>query len=116
MFCNGITLAVVLTVYKDSADLGDKVPPMIIVWTDYLKYRASTREFDLSKLEQILRRSTERYLDTGTGSLLVIGRHENQIVVIAYEADGEEVTPITVHATSRQQVLFRVRTGRFTYE
>jgi len=35
-----------------------------IVWTDYMKYRANLRGFDLAKIEDILRYSTERYFDT----------------------------------------------------
>ncbi|HRW07872.1 MAG TPA: hypothetical protein P5121_22375 [Caldilineaceae bacterium] len=89
---------------------------MNIIWTDYLKYRASTRGFDFDELEKILRNSAERYLDTETGRLIVVGRHKNQIVMIAYETERDEITPITVHATSRQQVQFRLQTGRFTNE
>lgn len=89
---------------------------MNIIWTDYLKYRASTRGFDLDELEKILRNSAERYQDTETGSLIVIGRHKSQIVMIAYEPETDEITPITVHSTSRQQVQFRLRTGRFANE
>ncbi len=89
---------------------------MNIIWTDYLKYRASTRGFDLDELEKILRNSAERYQDTETGSLIVIGRHKSQIVMIAYETEADEITPLTVHATGRQQVQFRLRTGRFTNE
>ena len=89
---------------------------MTIVWTEYLRYRASIRGFDLDELEQILTHSVERYRDTETGSLIAIGRHKNQIVLIAYEAKDDEITPITVHASSRQQIRFRVKTGRFTDE
>ena len=89
---------------------------MTIVWTEYLKYRAAIRGFNLDELEQILRHSTERYRDTETGSLIAVGRHGDQIVLIAYEAKGDEVTPITVHASSRQQLRFRVKTGRFANE
>ena len=85
---------------------------MEIVWTEYLKYRASVRGFDLNELEQILRYSPERYGDTGTRSLILIGRHKDQLVMIADEAEGDEVTPVTVHACGRQQIRFRVRTHR----
>ena len=39
----------------------------MIVWTDYMRYRAKLRGFDLEKLEQIVTHSTERYYDTETG-------------------------------------------------
>ncbi|MEM7129298.1 MAG: hypothetical protein AAF702_23405 [Chloroflexota bacterium] len=89
---------------------------MTIVWTDYLKYRASIRGFDLNELERILKQSSERYMDTETGSLIVVGRHKGQMVMIAYDASDDEITPITVHSITRQQVQFRVRAGRFANE
>jgi hypothetical protein len=39
----------------------------MIEWTEYLKYRAAIRGFDLEKLEHIIRHSSERYFDTETG-------------------------------------------------
>ena len=47
-----------------------------IIWTDYMKYRARLRRFDLAQIEQIVRYSGERYLDTVTGRLVTIGRIE----------------------------------------
>jgi len=41
----------------------------VIVWTDYMKYRAGLRGFELSKIENILRHSGERYFDTTTQRL-----------------------------------------------
>jgi hypothetical protein len=38
------------------------------------------------------------------------------LVVIPLDAEGEIVKPLTIHATTRQQVNFRVRSGRFRYE
>lgn len=89
---------------------------MQIVWTDYLKYRAQIRGFDLIDLERVLRFSGERYIDTESGRFIAIGRHANTLVLIAYEADGDVITPITIHATNRQQIRFRVRTGRLKNE
>jgi hypothetical protein len=37
-----------------------------VVWTDYLRYRARTRGFDLALIEQLLRFASERYFDTVT--------------------------------------------------
>lgn len=88
----------------------------MIVWTEYLKYRARLRGFELAQLEQILKYSTERYLDTESGRTIVVGRHDNRLIMIAYEEIDEEMRPVTVHAITRQQVRFRVQTGRFTYE
>ena len=88
----------------------------MIRWTDYLKYRAKIRGFDLVKLEHVIRHSTERYRDTETGRLVVVGRHDEQLVMIPYDIEDEDMTPVTVHAITRQQLRFRLSAGRFTYE
>ncbi len=87
-----------------------------IVWTEYLKYRAKSRGFDLSQIEMIIRHSSERYFDMSTGRIVVVGRHGKHLVVIPYETDEDTITPVTVHVTTRQQINFRIRTGRYSYE
>jgi hypothetical protein len=87
-----------------------------IVWTEYLQYRAELRGFELARLERIIRHSSERYFDTETGRTVVVGRHNKQLVMIPYEVDNDTITPVTVHAITRQQIRFRLRTGRFTHE
>ena len=87
-----------------------------IVWTDYIKYRADLRGFKLKKVEDILRYSGERYFDTVTRRLIVVGKHDDRLVLIPYEKKGNEITPLTIHATSRQQINFRLKTGRFIHE
>jgi hypothetical protein len=87
-----------------------------IVWTEYLQYRAELRGFDLAKLEHIVRHSDERYFDTETRLAVVVGRHDRQLVLIPYEVAADAVTPVTVHAITRQQIRFRLRAGRFTDE
>lgn len=52
---------------------------MEFVWTDYMKYRAALRGFDLTTIEDIVRYSTERYFDTETGGWIVIGSHGTKI-------------------------------------
>ncbi len=89
---------------------------MKIVFSDYLKYRAELRGFSLIRIQEILRYSDEQYLDTVTGRLVVIGRHDTRLVLIPYERNGEQSTPLTIHATTRQQINFRLKTGRFIYE
>ena len=80
-----------------------------------MRYRAKLRGFDLAKIEDIVRYSAERYFDTATGRSVVVGHHDNMLVMIPYETDEDAITPITIHATTRQQVNFRLRTGRFTH-
>lgn len=89
---------------------------MIVVWTDYIKYKARLRGFDLADIEKIVKSSPERYFDTATGRRVAVGKHENKLVIIPYEADENSITPVTVHVTTRQQLNFRIRTGRFIYE
>ena len=84
-----------------------------IVWSSYLRYRAELRGFDLAKIEEILRFSGERYYDTVTGREIAVGKHDNRLVIIPYERSGELITPVTIHSTTRQQIRFRLRTGRF---
>ena len=88
----------------------------LINWTDYLRYRAALRGFDLAKLELIIRHSSEHYFDTETGRSVVVGRHERILVMIPYEMKGDSIEPVTVHATTRHQIRFRLRTGRFIHE
>jgi hypothetical protein len=87
-----------------------------IIWTDYMKYRARLRRFDLAQVEQIVRYSGERYLDTVTGRLVTIGRIEGVLVMIPYEIESKTITPVTIHATTRQQINLRLKTGRFANE
>ena len=88
----------------------------MINWTDYFKYRAALRGFDLAKLEAIIRRSSERYSDTETGRHVIVGRHDQKLVMIAYESEAEVITPVTVHSVLRQQIRFRLSTGRFVMD
>ena len=88
----------------------------MVILTDYMRYRARLRGFDLNEIERILRFSEERYLDTSTGRRLAIGHHGNVLVAIPYEQSGEEITPITIHATNRHQVSSRIKAGRYIHE
>ena len=85
----------------------------MINWTDYFKYRAALRGFNLAKLETIIRQSSERYSDTETRRHVVVGRLDQKLVMIAYESEAEVITPVTVHSITRQQLRFRLNTGRF---
>jgi hypothetical protein len=87
-----------------------------IVWTEYLQYRATLRGFDLTKLEHIVRHSSERYFDTETGLTVMVGRHDRQLVMVPCEVSEDTITPVTVHAITRQQIRFRLRAGRLTHE
>ena len=89
---------------------------MDVVWTGYLKYRAAVREFDLREVERVVRSSKERYMDTATNRHIAVGRCGSTLVLIPYEVAEDVITPVTIHATTRQQVEFRVQTGRFVYE
>ena len=85
-----------------------------IIWSDYLQYRAQLRGFELARIEEILKYSGERYYDTETGRLIAVGKHDNRLVIIPYEYRGNFIAPVTIHATTRQQIRFRLKTGRYT--
>lgn len=87
-----------------------------IVWTEYVEYRARLRGFDLVKIEQIVRHSGERYIDTVTGRLIAVGHIDNMLVMIPYDTEQGTITPVTIHATTRQQINFRIETKRFINE
>jgi len=71
----------------------------------------------MDRVREILVYSEERYLDTDTGRRVAVGRHDAQrLVLIPYEATDEALRPVTVHATTRQQITFRIRTGRYVHE
>ena len=88
----------------------------VIVWTDYMKYRIDLRGYNSDTIDHIVRYSQERYLDSATGRLVAIGKHDNRIVMIPYELQGNTMIPITVHAKSRQQIKYRLKSGRLKYE
>ncbi|OQC01464.1 MAG: hypothetical protein BWX80_03360 [Candidatus Hydrogenedentes bacterium ADurb.Bin101] len=89
---------------------------MHILCTDYMRYRAALRGFDLAVIERIVRYSTERYLDHVTGSHVAVGPQGKIQLMIAYEAEENVITPITAHVTTRAQIKARLNSGRFTYE
>jgi hypothetical protein len=84
-----------------------------IIWTSYLRYRSTQRGFDLDIIANILRFSSERYYDVETDRAIVIGKHREQLVLVPYEQNENAIIPITIHATTRQQIRFRLNTGRF---
>jgi hypothetical protein len=46
----------------------------------------------------------------------IITSYNNKLVIVPYEAEEEAITPVTIHVTTRQQINFRIKTGRFTHE
>jgi hypothetical protein len=87
-----------------------------VIWTAYMLYRSRLRGFDLSVIESVVRHSGERYQDTTTGSLIAVGRHNADLIMIPYEKSDGRVTPLTVHVTTRRQINSRLRSGRFKHE
>jgi hypothetical protein len=102
-------------IYADFQDVKNMIDK-VCIFTDYLKYRAELRGFDLAKIEHILRYSQERYVDSDSYRFVVIGDHNQKLVMIPYEENDTTITPITIHATTRQQIKFRLTTGRLTHE
>ncbi|VAX31933.1 hypothetical protein MNBD_NITROSPIRAE01-951 [hydrothermal vent metagenome] len=88
---------------------------LLIVWSDYIKYRIDLRGFNLERVERILRYSDERYFDVVTQRSVVIGRHDRLLVMIPYEQSEGKMNPVTIHTTTRQQINFRLKTGRIKH-
>ena len=88
---------------------------MRVIWTDYLKYKASLRDFDLFSIEHIIMYSSERYHDVVTGRRIAVGRYDGKLVLIPYELGEDIITPVTIHITTRQQINIRIKTGRFIH-
>lgn len=86
----------------------------MVIWTDYLRHRTRVRGFDLDTIEQIVRFSNERYFDTVTQRMVAVGKHDSRLVLVPYDQDNDTMTPVTIHATTRQQIQFRLRIGRFS--
>ena len=42
------------------------------------------------------------------------GRHGGRLAAVPFERQDGRITPITVHATTRRQIDFRLKTGRYT--
>ena len=80
-----------------------------------MKYRSRLRGFEIEHIENILRYSNEKYFDTVTRRSIAVGRHDERLVLIPYEIIGNEIKPVTIHATTRQQINFRLKTGRFLH-
>ena len=87
----------------------DNFEKISIEWSEYIKYRANLRNYDIGKIEEILRYSKERYFDTITQRMIVVGKHEKRLVIVPYEKNEDSINPITIHATTRQQINFRLK-------
>ena len=78
-----------------------------------MKYKAQIRGFSLEKIEHVVLSSSERYYDTLNSRMVAIGKHDTRVVLIPYEKQGEDIIPVTIHATTRQQINFRIKTWRY---
>ena len=87
-----------------------------VVWTDYMRYRAELRGFDLARIEELVRYSQERYMDSATRRLIAVGRCANHLIMVPFEAEQGMIRPVTAHVTTRAQIDARVKSGRFSHE
>lgn len=53
-----------------------------IIWSDCFKYRADLRGFELTKIENILRYSEERYFDIITQRKVAVGKHDKLLGLV----------------------------------
>ena len=87
-----------------------------ILFTEYMVYRIRQRRYLRDRIETILRYGSERYCDNETGRKIAVGTHEGRLVLIPYEETETSIVPVTVHATTRQQIRSRLMTSRFIHE
>jgi hypothetical protein len=52
------------------------------------------------------------HYDVETDRAIAVAKHSGQLVLIPYEQSENTIIPITIHATTRQQIRFRLKTGR----
>ncbi len=88
----------------------------MIIWTDYMNYRLQLRGFDYNEGEKVIKYTPERYFDTSTSRQIAVGYHKKLLVMIPYEQNGSDITPVTIHATSRHQINLRLKSGRYKNE
>ncbi len=50
------------------------------------------------------------------GIVFELSKRPERLIMIPYEVHGDTIRPITVHAVTRQQINFRIKTGRFSNE
>ncbi len=67
-----------------------------------MRYRLSLRGYDPAVIEDILWYFSGRYTDTLTERAVAVGRHGNVLVMVPYEIKGNEIIPVTVHATDKK--------------
>ena len=80
----------------------------------YFLYRLKVREYELEKVESILRTSFEVYFDSDTGRNIKVGKHDNVLIIVAYDVEQDgSTTPVTVYQTSRKQINYYLKKERF---
>ncbi|MGY6274541.1 hypothetical protein [Methylomonas sp. MgM2] len=69
--------------HKPSITTNHIMEQKTFIVTEYLAYRAELRKFDLPIIEHLVRYGQERYFDTETGRRIVIGEHNQHLVMVA---------------------------------
>jgi hypothetical protein len=52
-----------------------------IYFTEYMNYRVNQRKYDLIQINEILKYSSERYIDCETGRKIAVGNHHEKLVL-----------------------------------
>ncbi len=80
----------------------------------YFLYRLKIREYNIEKVESVLRTSSEVYFDTHTGRDIKVGKHDNDLIMIAYDVEQDgSITPVTVYKITRKQIRYYLKEERF---
>jgi len=88
-----------------------------IRFIDYFLDRLRFREIPEAVVERVLREATQRYTDAETGRYIAVkevkyGRRRRRLMV-AYEEQGNEIIPVTVHPVTKRQVQSRIKRQRW---
>ncbi|MCP4751638.1 MAG: hypothetical protein GY866_12145 [Proteobacteria bacterium] len=67
----------------------------------------------MEKVESVLRTSSETYFDTHSGRDIKVGKHGNDLIIVAYDVEQDgSITPVTVYETSRKQIKYYLKEER----
>ena len=72
------------------------------------------QNIDVNQAKQQLPQLIEQAV--GGNEVIITKGGQPVVRLVVYEKTENAVTPITIHATTRQQINFRLKTGRFIYE
>lgn len=91
---------------------------MKIIYREHLKRRLKERKIPSSYPRRVYLNSTQRFFDTGTNHHIAIAKLEYagklKNLAVSYDIIGSQIELITIHPISDQEILNKVKIGRWT--